>query len=305
VDPLDLGELALDCLRQVALGLPPGIRLKREVDATAPAVEADATQLRRVVSNLVTNAIESIEGAKGEVIVRVRVVESVAQLEGMRWEGEVPDARAVVLEVEDSGVGIEAGALSRVFDPFYTTKKTGRGLGLASTLGIVRGHGGAIGVRSTPGSGTTFAVALRCSPRPAHVEQPAPAEAAPRKGRGERILVVDDEPLVRQFARAALANAGYEVLVARDGAEAIDTLQHEAGRVAAVLLDLSMPGMSGGAVLARLRRERPSLRVVLMSGYDEERANAELDGVRPDAFLHKPFTPARLLEALGRVVDAG
>jgi signal transduction histidine kinase/CheY-like chemotaxis protein len=297
VKPRDPSQLVLDCVSVLEPTLPPGVELRREVDLSLPAIDVDATQMKRVISNLILNAVEA-SGGLGAVVVKTRGMEAARSIAGMAWEGELPQGPAVVIEVSDAGAGMDEATRQRVFDPFFTTKRTGRGLGLASALGIVRGHGGAIGVHSVPGAGTRFVVAL---PRSAGVvEASAPPQPAspPPIGAGRLVLVVDDEPVVRQFARVALESQGYRVLLAASGEQAIEMLANEAALAQIVLLDLSMPGMTGGAVLGHLRSHRPGTRVVLMSGYDEEEAMSELGTLRPDAFLHKPYPLQELLRCV-------
>jgi len=297
VKPRDPSQLVLDCVRALEPTLPPGVEVRREVDLSLPAIDVDATQMKRVISNLMLNAAEASNGV-GSIVVKTRGVEAISSIGEMAWEGDVPQCPAVVIEVRDAGEGMDEATRQRVFDPFFTTKRTGRGLGLASALGIVRGHGGAIGVHSVPGEGTRFVVALPRSGGVVEASVPPQPSARPGVGAGRLVLVVDDEPVVRQFARVALESQGYAVAMAAGGEQAIAMLAKDAARAYLVLLDLSMPGVSGGAVLAHVRSERPELRVVLMSGYDEEAAMSELGSLRPDAFLHKPFPLQDLLRSV-------
>ncbi len=186
---------------------------------------------------------------------------------------------------------------ARIFDPFFTTKFTGRGLGLAAVSGIVRGHKGALRVESAPGKGSSFAILF-----PASVAISAPAAKAtrePRYPRGHgRVLLVDDESSVRQMAAHALEHMGYTVVPSESGAAAVEALTADSGGFDLVVLDLSMPGMSGQETLARLRRIKPDLPVVMSSGYSEAECLKLLADQPISGFLPKPYTAA----ALGRTV---
>lgn len=303
--PVDLAELVLDMAHLLDVSVPERVRLERELQAGLPAVEADAGQLRQVVMNLVANAAEAIGDGEGEIALRVGT-QALAreELRPTLLGDEVQPGPYVWLEVADSGCGMDAETLSRIFDPFYSSKATGRGLGLAATIGIVRGHRGTLSVRSRPGRGATFRILLPASPRPAVSLAPTgPAAGAP--GAHELLLVVDDEERVRGVARRTLERSGYRVLEAGSGEAALELLEGEARGAALVLLDLTMPGMGGEEALRELRRRRPHLPVVLSSGYGAESATRRLAAPsRPDAFVQKPYRGATLVrtveEVLGR-----
>jgi CheY-like chemotaxis protein len=200
----------------------------------------------------------------------------------------------VYLEVRDTGCGMDPASKSKIFDPFFTTKFTGRGLGLAAVSGIVRGHKGAIKVATAPGKGSCF-TALFPAAQGAAAKRAATDRLAAPHGTGT-ILVVDDEPVVREMARNALTHHGFVVLVANDGPEAIDILKRHPGDIALVVLDLSMPGMTGEEVLPQLHRIRPAVKVVVSSGYSEIETMALFQGQRVSGFIQKPYTSVRLAE---------
>jgi len=250
--------------------------------------------------NLVINAAEAIGDRAGLITVRTRPVGANGQSLGRDWESaEIRQGPQVLLEVRDTGCGMDEATKAKIFDPFFTTKFTGRGLGLAAVSGIVRGHKGALKVESTPGMGSSFSILL-----PAAAALPAPAAKAasdPHRLRGQgRVMLVDDEPAVVQMATYALARMGYDVVTSESGAAAVEALTADPGAIDLVVLDLSMPGMSGQETLARLRRLRPDLRVVMSSGYSEAECLKLLADQAVSGFLPKPYTAS----TLGRTVKA-
>jgi CheY-like chemotaxis protein len=265
-------------------------------------VDGDGTQLRQLVMNLITNASDALGSEAGALEVRTRTLDEPQLWEpGSSPEAEIPDGPVVMLEISDTGCGMNPSTLSRIFDPFFTTKFTGRGLGLAAALGIVRGHRGRIDVRSEPGDGTCFRVLLPASEQKLlpTVRSAAPS-VRPRAARGT-ILVADDEEVVRSMARRILEQAGFDVLTAADGRDAIDCFRECAAEVSAVLLDLTMPRLGGEEALRVLRQIRPEVRVVITSGYSESDIVSRFQGQELDGFLQKPFRPADLVE---RIVQA-
>jgi CheY-like chemotaxis protein len=189
---------------------------------------------------------------------------------------------------------MDAGTKSRIFDPFFTTKFTGRGLGLAAVSGIVRAHKGALKVTSTPGIGTCFSILFPALETGA-VERAVPSIKATLRGSGT-VLVVDDEETVREMARRALEYSGFKVLLADSGVGAIDLYKRHPGDLVMVLLDLSMPGMSGQETLPELRKIRPEVPIIVSSGYSESETMRLFEGHNVSAFLQKPYTSSRLAE---------
>jgi CheY-like chemotaxis protein len=246
--------------------------------------------------NLITNASEALDGGEGEVSIRTGAIEARADAEGPEHA-----AAQIFLEVADTGSGMDRETKSKIFDPFFTTKFTGRGLGLAAVQGIVRAHAGAIRVDTQPRRGTTFTVMFPPSSRRASPVLEAPT-TTPALGGAGTILVIDDEDNVRNVARAALEDAGYTVLLARDGHEAIETFDARAAEIDAVLLDLSMPRMSGEETLTALRKRRPEPRVVLTSGYSEDEISAKFEGKGLAGFVHKPFRASELVDKIHAVL---
>ena len=295
VETLDLAALVTGIVPLIEASFLRKVRLELDLPAGLPPMKADKTQIEQVVMNLVINAAEASTVQGSLVSVSLELVHlDHDQPARFLTEGELR-GDYLCLRVRDEGVGMSEETIRRIFDPFFTTKFMGRGLGLSAVLGIVRGHKGALRVISALGRGTTFELlfpSVQSVPQetpPARLPRPVP-----RKSSG-RVLVVDDEPVVRTFFRAALERNGYEVLTANGGSEALRIFREQAGTISAVLLDVIMPGMSGRDVLPRLFDIRPDVRVVVTSGQMEKEVRRDLDDTRIAGFIQKPCSTDVLL----------
>jgi len=297
-EAVDLNALVAEMSSMLDVSIAKKATLVRDLLPELPLLLVDATQIRQIVMNLVLNASEALGPSGGTVRVATGAGTFDAGAFARSPAGGDPKAGAYVwLEVRDDGVGMDAATLAQMFDPFFTTKFVGRGLGMAAVLGIVRAHAGAIDVESAPGRGTTIRVFFPAADAARDV---APRAPAPRlEGRG-LVLVVDDEPQVRRMAELLLRDFGFDVLVAADGAEAIDVLRANADRVDAVLLDRTMPRMDGIETLRELRRIAPAVPVVMTSGYGA--TIVEGTDARPDAVLGNPYSADALLAALRQIM---
>ena len=302
VTPVNLTELVSQMTRLLEVSLSKKARLECHLDGSLPLIAADAAQLQQVVMNLITNASEALGDESGTISVSTRL--AVLGPEGL------PDQRAgeplapgnyVCLDVTDTGCGMSEESLSRLLEPFYTTKVAGRGLGLAAIAGIVRGHHAGLDIASSPGHGSTFRVFFPIPERPLPALPARPA-ALQDVGPSAKVLVVDDEPLVREVARRALERAGFEVVLAENGRQAVDTFSQHGARIALVLLDLSMPEMDGEQTLVELRRIDPDVQVLLSSGYDPSSSTRAPLGGRVASFLQKPYTAQSLVAAVRRAI---
>ena len=261
-----------------------------------PPIEGDRTQLQQLVMNRVINGGEAIGDEPGTLTVRLREEHLTERRERMRTEGfPIFPGQYIRIDVIDSGAGMDAETRNRIFEPFFTTKFLGRGLGLSAALGIVRGHRGAIGVRSEPGRGTTFTVLLPVARAPLHapVESDETWPERDQHGVGT-ILVADDEPAVRALTESVLKEAGYSVELAEDGFQAVERLQAMRDRISLVLLDLTMPRLSGAEAARELRRILPNVPIVAMSGYGDLEVMERFSGAAIDEYLPKPFSPEQL-----------
>jgi PAS domain S-box-containing protein len=267
------------------------------IEDNLASVDADEGQLTQVMQNIVLNAAQAMPQG-GTVQIAARNVDS--PNDGV--PPQLPAGRFVAITIRDSGVGIPMRYLSKIFDPYFTTKDRGTGLGLATSYAIVKNHGGIIDVHSTTGNGSTFTIYLPVSDVPVTDSSPLEADEA-RPGRLARILVMDDDPVVLEVVAMLLRSLGHDVDMAEDGAAAVDVYQHALSSAAPhdiVLLDLTVRGGVGGVEAAELLRElNPSVKVVLTSGYSDEIAAVEPGRHGVCAFLKKPFD----LETLRTTVD--
>jgi CheY-like chemotaxis protein len=267
-------------------------------------VEGDPTQLAQVIMNLVINASDAIGDEDGEITISTGAVDCSQQYLGESYSHEDSSAGLhLSLEVSDTGCGMDAATQARLFEPFYTTKFTGRGLGLSAVLGIVRGHKGALRLKSQPGKGTTIRVLLPASQ--ADTASPTKSDRAePALWRGTgTVLLVDDEETIRSLGALMLASLGFTVLTAADGLEALDVYAQHADEIALVLVDLTMPRMNGADTLHGLRLLDPSVRVIISSGYTEHDIASRFAGKGPTGFLQKPYTLAQMAERLRVALD--
>ncbi|MEW6387061.1 MAG: PAS domain S-box protein [Thermodesulfobacteriota bacterium] len=304
VEKLNLSELVKEMAHMLEVSISKKALLRYHFPKNLPVVEADPTQLRQVIMNLITNASEAIGEENGVIRVSTGVVECDRDYLDQSYylaENLVPGS-FVFLEVTDTGSGMDAATREKIFDPFFTTKFTGRGLGLAAVLGIVRGHKGAIRVYSEPGKGSTFRILLPAGRGKASQTGLKTGEEEPAwQGQGT-ILLIDDEEAIRRLGAQMLERLGFEVLTAADGREGLDLCRAHGDRLVCVILDLTMPYMGGEETMQGLQRLRGDLRVILSSGYDEQEVTQRFASKGLAGFIQKPYTLKRLREELQRVL---
>ena len=302
---VDLNQLVREMAGLVRMSLSKKAELRLELADEPLHLSADATQIRQVVMNLLINASEAIGDLEGTI----RVVSGLRHIDAGLAEHLSPGqaltpGEYVMLEVVDSGVGMDGETLRKIFDPFFTTKFTGRGLGLAAVLGIIRGHQGAIDVTSESGRGSTFRLLLP------HVTGAAeeigdgtpPLRMTTPRGEGS-VLIAEDENDVREVVARLVSTLGYDVVEARDGIEALEQLRRFGDSIRVVLLDLTMPKLDGEETFRQLRVIRRGVPVVLMSGFSEHEIGSRFAGQGLAGFLAKPFTLETLADRLRAAID--
>ncbi len=296
---LDLRELLRDVVHLLEMPLSKQGRIRFDLPEEPLTVEADPTQIRQLLLNLMTNAGDAVGESGGVITLAGGTIEcDRAYLNESYLMEELPEGLYVYLDVTDDGAGMSAETVEKIFDPFFTTKFAGRGLGLAAVLGIVRGHRGTVRVDSERGRGTTFRMLLPAiGPTRLATTVRAEPQAVKLSGR-ETILVVDDEEAVRTLAGRVLEDTGFTVVTAADGDEGVDVFRRQGDRIVLVLLDMTMPRLSGHETLKELRRIRESVTVILSSGYSEQVARDEFADQPITGFLQKPYSPNELLAAI-------
>jgi two-component system cell cycle sensor histidine kinase/response regulator CckA len=279
---------------------PRSVEIHSNIGRDLWAVHGDPTQLYQVLMNLVVNARDAMPHG-GRLQVEAKNAEIDENYASMQ-----PDAkpgRYVVISVADTGIGIPAGLLGKIFEPFFTTKEVGKGtgLGLSTSLGIVRAHGGFLTVYSEQGKGTCFKVYLPAAEGP-RTRDRGLKSAKPPQGRGEIVMVVDDEAAIREIVKVTLENNGYTVITADDGTEAVATLAGEKRCISAVLVDLMMPFMDGIATIRAMQRLGPQLKFLAISGLMDQARISQLSELSDVKFLAKPFTTEQILSILESVL---
>ncbi len=296
IEPVDLSRMAEDMGQLMKSSVSKKAELRFELMPGLPLVQADTSQLAQLLLNLILNASEALGDQAGEIRVKTGVMEvDRAHAKELSTDGPLPEGQVVYLEVTDTGCGMKPETMAKIFDPFFSTKLTGRGLGLSAVQGIVRGHQGVIRVESEPGQGSTFIIFLPASHAPAPAvakEPPAPPEIDARcQG---TILIAEDEEMIRTILQQYVEALGFRALMAQDGLAALEIYRAHRREITLVLLDYKMPRMDGVECLTKLRQLDPGVRAILSSGYPEEQAIAEHGTLGWAGFLQKPFDADRL-----------
>ncbi|HTU57442.1 MAG TPA: ATP-binding protein, partial [Polyangiales bacterium] len=291
IHPLDLSEHVAEIAGLLQTTVSKKVQLSLELAADLPVASADVAQLQQIVMNLVINGAEAIGEHEGTV----KVSTGKQRIDGVRKRGllasdGVAPGEYVYVEVRDTGHGMDAATVNNIFDPFYTTKFQGRGLGLAAVLGIVRAHRGAIEVESSLGEGSTFRVFFPASAG-AGVSERKHVEDDAYRGAG-LVLLIDDDESVRHILRRMLINLGFQVIDAADGDAGARMFAERASEVVLVIVDMTMPKLNGEETLHAIRKTRPDVPVILISGYTELEATRHFSSKA--GFLEKPFTASHL-----------
>jgi two-component system cell cycle sensor histidine kinase/response regulator CckA len=298
VEYVDLNHIVAEMAQILDVSISKMVQLQQELAPGLPAIRADASQIRQIVLNLLTNASEAIGEQPGAITLRTGLLTTNARYMST-CVIEAPVGDYIYVEVIDTGYGMDHETQARLFEPFFTTKFTGCGLGMAAVQGIVRQHGGTLKLKSKPGVGTRFQVLFPVGDQPSEavtsLPPSRPQESVQIRG---TVLVVDDEPLVLRTIKSILERAGLCVLTAQDGVEALKVHATMRDQIDMMLLDLTMPKMSGEEVYAQLQAEGHLPKVVLMSGYTKIDVASRFSGKGFCGLLHKPFSVRELLGAV-------
>ena len=303
IEAVDLSRLVEEMLKLLKISISKHATLRTDLADNLPAVSGNAAQIRQVVMNLVINASEAIGEREGVITLSVSRLSHSASLV-LNGTLALPSGDYVRLEVSDTGSGMTEAVKAKIFDPFFSTKFAGRGLGLAVVQGIVRDHGGAIDLTSSPGEGTTFEVLLPCVPKMvAKVHSSMiPSGNGQTNGRTKAILVVDDEETLRSALSKSLRKNGFLVMEAADGSSAMDLLCLHKDEIDVVLLDVTLPGIVSREIFEETQRRRPPLRVIVTSAYSREIVDASFAGLKVEYFIRKPFRLVDIAHLLGEIL---
>ncbi len=297
VERISLNQLLLDTMQLMTVSIANKADLVLDLAEDLPTVDGDLGQLAQVLMNLITNASDSLGDEPGHITVRTALIELDSERIANGFAS--PNCRSgphAVFEIVDTGCGVSTEDIVLIFDPFYTTKFAGRGLGLASVMGIVRSHGGMVEVESVVGQGTAFRIMLPVS----NGRTPLPAEkaTAPLQLKTGTVLLADDEPMLLEITNEILQRSGFEVIQAVDGVQALKHIREHGPDLMAVVLDVTMPRRTGIEVLETLRQHHPTLPVVLMSGYTDAEIGQSPERLPYTEFVKKPFELNELIAAL-------
>lgn len=304
--PVNLNQMLNDMAHLMRSSLSKKANVEMKLDPALPTIDGDPSQLWQVAMNLLLNASDALDGKPGNIAISTfRTTAGTGDLTEFLSVKPLEAGVYAVLEVSDTGHGMTPETLARIFDPFFSTKAKGRGLGLSAVVGIVQAHGGGIAVRSTPGVGTQFRIALptgsSTGDEAARVDSPVACPAASGiLSAGQLVLVAEDDPDIRKVTVIALRSSGYEVIAAENGRIAVDLFVRRASEVCLVLLDVEMPEMNGEEAFRAIRAVRADVPIVVMTGYGDQSAQERFSVLHPSAILAKPFSRDQLIEVLGR-----
>jgi len=302
-EPQDLSETCRRYLPVLLADLPENMLLASDLPAPGPNIDANVNLIQQLITNLITNAWEANGDRHGAIHLNVKTVSTkdIPALNRFPVDCQPDGTAYACMEVVDRGCGISKEDLNNLFDPFFSSKFTGRGMGLAESLGIVRAHHGFITVESEQDRGTTVQAYFPLSPEAAS-PKPEPAPCVTQSAPAGTVLVVDDTPVVLQLATRTLQNLGFTVLAAVDGVQAVEVFRQHQDEIACVLCDLTMPRMNGWETLEALRKLSPGIPVILASGYCEADVMTDNHPEMPQAFLGKPYGGKALGDVLARVM---
>ncbi|MCD6288137.1 MAG: response regulator, partial [Candidatus Hydrogenedentes bacterium] len=302
VEAIDVNELIDEMSHLLDISISKKALLRYNLADNLPAIEADATQIRQVLMNLIINASEAIGNKSGVISVSTGAMDcDRAYLRSTFFDDDLPEGVYVYFEVSDTGCGMDETTRNKIFDPFFTTKFTGRGLGLAAVLGIVRGHSGTIKVYSEPNRGTTFKALFPAVDLPAASHAKGQNYSEHWRGSGT-VLLADDEETVRVVGSLMLERIGFDVVTADDGRDAVEKFKQLGDKLAFVLLDLTMPHMDGEEAFREFRQINDRVPVILSSGYNEQDVVERFAGKGLAGFIQKPYEYDALVRAIRNIL---
>lgn len=301
---VQLKHIIKDLVAVLKETFPKSINVKFNVDAELWTIMADPTQVHQILMNLCINARDAMMPVGGTLTISARNVQLDENYARMHIDAD--PGPYVLLTVVDTGTGMSSEVQQRIFDPFFTTKSVGEGtgLGLSTALTLVKSHGGFINVYSEEKKGTQFSIYFPSAEALESTVSSSTATELPR-GNGETVLVVDDEDNIRLITQATLEKYGYKVVTATDGTDGLAQYAQNRDEIALILTDMAMPYMDGPSMIRALKRMSPDVRVVAMSGLMNPEQTAELETMKVDAYLSKPFTADKLLTTLAEVIGSG
>ncbi len=301
--PGNLVEICRKSLPDLVREMPSHISITTDFHAPGPIVNTNSGHIQQILTNLLINSGESIDIEGGRICISVSTVavNEITNLQIFPVDQALTDRHYACLKVSDNGCGIAASALEEVFSPFYSTKFTGRGLGLSVVLGLVQAHKGVVTAESTPGRGSTFHIYLPLSTEKIVHQETEMEQTSPEDESGT-VLVVDDDRTVLEITAAMLSQMGFSVIKAMDGVEAVEKFRQHHDSIRFVLSDVAMPRMNGWETLVTLRQISPDIPVILASGYSEEKVMKGATRERPQAFLEKPFGIETLRKTIYRTL---
>jgi PAS domain S-box-containing protein len=303
-DALDLSETCRRSLPMLRAALPKDVVLKADLPSEGPIILANPNQIQQLLTNICTNAWEAVGSNRGAIQLTVKVVPpaEIPATNRFPLDWQPQDMAYACLEVADSGTGIAGKDIEKLFDPFFSSKFTGRGLGLPVVLGVLRAYSGAVAVESKPGRGSVFRAYFPVSTEEVSLQSENPAKALQIKKDGT-VLLVEDNDALRRLTDTVLKDLGFNVLATSDGTEAIEVFRQHKEEICFVLCDLTMPLMDGWETITSLRKLSPDIPVILTSGFNEAQVMAGDHPTLPDAFLSKPYVRKELIAAIGQALS--
>jgi PAS domain S-box-containing protein len=302
----DISGIVEDMMGILELALSKKAELQFNPSSKPALFNGDSSQIRQVIINLVTNAAEAVGDSKGSIILSTGTMFCERSCFQPPFQKEdLPDGDYVYFQVSDTGCGMDKKTLNRVFDPFFTTRFPGRGLGMAVVLGIVRAHNGAILVDSQPGQGTTIKVLFRALKSQEKIQEKTtePGFVDKWQGRGT-VLMVDDEEMVLDVGKKMLTRLGFNAITTSNAREAIEICREQGPDIDCVFIDLTMPQMNGVELFHELRRIKKDIPIIISSGYTEEQTMSRFRDIQPEGFIQKPYRIKQLAAKMQMIMSA-